>query len=75
MERARRVGYALDVGNFAPGVCSIATTIRDAAGDIHFGVSGIMFNGQHDDEAIEKIGQALASFARAAALRLGLLTA
>jgi DNA-binding IclR family transcriptional regulator len=72
VERARRLGYALDIGNFAQGVCSIATTVRDEAGEIHFGITGIMFNGQHDDEAIRRIGGALVDFSKAAALRLGL---
>lgn len=73
VEQARRDGYALDIGNFAQGVCSIATTIKDEAGEVHFGVTGIMFNGQHDEAAIENIGRALASFSKAAALRLGLI--
>ena len=72
VERARRSGFALDAGNFARGVCSAATTVKDNAGEIHYGVSGIMFSGQHDDAAINEIGRVLIDFSKAAALRLGL---
>lgn len=68
---ARREGYAVDPGNFAPGVCTVATTIKDDQRAIRFGLSGIMFNGQHGQDAIARIGDAIMEVAEAAAGRLG----
>lgn len=70
--RARKSGYALDIGDFAPGICTAAATIKDDAGLVHFGLSGIMFNGQHDDAAIQRIGTLLVELAKTCSLRLGL---
>jgi DNA-binding IclR family transcriptional regulator len=74
VERTRRLGYALDVGNFALSVCTVATTIKDDAGDVRFGISGITFNRPYDEAEIDRIGRALVELSRAAALRLGLVT-
>lgn len=68
---ARRNGYAVDAGYFAPGVCSIATIIRDDEDDVRFGLSGIMFNGQHDEVTIARIGRGLIELADTAASQLG----
>lgn len=68
---ARMNGFAVDTGNFAPGVCTVATTLRDNEGAIRFGLSGIMFNGQYDDSKILRIGNALVELSDTATLRLG----
>ncbi|MET0365201.1 MAG: IclR family transcriptional regulator C-terminal domain-containing protein, partial [Sphingobium sp.] len=72
--QAREHGYARDSGNFAPGVCTVATIIKDLDGQIRFGLSGIMFHGQHAEDAIDRIGQGLVEMSKNATLRLGGLT-
>lgn len=68
---ARQYGYAVDAGNFAHGVCSVGTTIRDHEGIVRFGLSGLMFNGEHGDDTLARIGNALMELADAARIRLG----
>lgn len=67
---ARAKGYAIDRNNFAPGVTTVATAIRDVDGVIGYGVSGIMFSGQHHDETAAEIGAALIEVADWASTRL-----
>ncbi|MBB4641428.1 IclR family transcriptional regulator [Rhizorhapis suberifaciens] len=70
---ARQNGYAVDIGNFAHGVCTVATTISDDEGIVRFGISGIMFNGEYTDDMIARIGNALVELADAAKVHLGWL--
>jgi len=55
----RRLGYAIDTGNFAPGVTTVATVLRDAMGEVNYGLSAIRISGQIDDRERHEIGQAL----------------
>src|SRR3546814_10168167 len=49
VEQAKRLGYGFDQEHFAPGVTTVATTIVDDSGTTRYGLSGIMFSGQHDE--------------------------
>src|SRR5690606_16148481 len=40
VERAKRLGYGFDKGNFAPGVNTVAVVIVDHAGIVRYGLSG-----------------------------------
>jgi DNA-binding IclR family transcriptional regulator len=70
VERAKRLGYGFDKGNFAPGVNTVAVVIVDHAGIVRYGLSGIMFNGQHDSKVTEKIAKELIELARWCSVRL-----
>ena len=70
VKQAKRNGYGFDQGNFAPGVTTVATAIADDAGMVRYGLSGIMFAGQHDAETIEKIARDLAVLAKWSSARL-----
>ena len=70
VERAKRLGYGFDEGNFAPGVSTVAVTIVDESGTIRYGLSGIMFSGQHNAETMEKIAHDLIDLAQWSSVRL-----
>lgn len=70
VEQAKRAGYGLDEGNFAPGVTTIANVISDDIGAVRYGLSGIMFNGQHDDGTRTRIATELMEIADWAGARL-----
>lgn len=61
VEEARRRGYAIDRNNFASGVTVVASALCDARSSIGYGVSAIMFSGQHDADAERAIGEMLTS--------------
>jgi DNA-binding IclR family transcriptional regulator len=68
--QAKRVGYGLDVGYFAPGVSTVAVAIADAVGHIRYGLSGIMFSGQYDNKMMDKLGRQMIELSKWAASRL-----
>jgi DNA-binding IclR family transcriptional regulator len=70
VEQAKRLGYGFDEGNFAPGVSTIAVTIVDEAGTIRYGLSGIMFSGQHNGATMDKIAHDLIDLAHWSSVRL-----
>jgi DNA-binding IclR family transcriptional regulator len=70
VEEAKRLGYGFDEGNFAPGVNTVAVTIVDKAGIVRYGLSGIMFTGQHDPKRTEEIAREMIDLARWTATRL-----
>jgi DNA-binding IclR family transcriptional regulator len=70
VEQAKRAGFGLDQGYFAKGVNTVAVTIVDAAGVVRYGLSGIMFDGQHDQETMEKIAREMIDLGLWAAIRL-----
>lgn len=70
VDAARRQGYALDHGNFAPGVSTVAVAITDTAGTVRYGISGVMFSGLHTDDGIEAIAAELMHIAGWASERL-----
>ena len=70
VEQAKRRGYGFDDGNFAPGVSTAAVAIVDEAGAIRYGLSGIMFNGQHSAATMEQIGEELIGLAHWSSIRL-----
>jgi DNA-binding IclR family transcriptional regulator len=70
VQQAKDLGYGLDEGNFAPGVTTVATAIADVFGAISYGISGIMFTGQHDSDTLGTIAHKLVAVSRAASARL-----
>jgi DNA-binding IclR family transcriptional regulator len=70
VEQARRLGYGLDEGYFAAGVNTVAVVIVDKAGVVRYGLSGIMFSGQHDPKTREEIAREMIQLAQWAATRL-----
>ena len=54
-----RLGYAIDPGNFAPGVTTVATVLNDALGRPSFGLSAIRISSQINDSEVLEIGAAL----------------
>ncbi|MCW1384872.1 IclR family transcriptional regulator [Novosphingobium sp. KCTC 2891] len=65
VEESCKLGYAVDVDNFALGVTTVAVTLRDPHGEIRYGVSAIRFSSQSADEEVRKIGLALMQMAEA----------
>jgi DNA-binding IclR family transcriptional regulator len=57
VEQAKRLGYGVDTGYFASGVSTVAVAIKDSLGEIRYGLSGIMFSGQHSHKTMDKIGR------------------
>ncbi len=70
VEQAKRLGYGLDTGYFAPGVTTVAVAIVDTFDQVRYGLSGIMFNGQYDPKMIDRIGRQMIDLSRWAAGRL-----
>lgn len=60
----RKLGYAIDAGNFAPGVTTVATVLKDAVGATTFGLSAIRISGLIGDAEIHDIGRALIDLKR-----------
>lgn len=56
---ARKRGYAIDDGNFAPGITVLAAPVHDSGGDLAFTVSAFMFRNQYSAEQITALGAAL----------------
>lgn len=54
-----RVGYAIDTGNFAPGVTTVATILKNAMGEASFGLSAIHLSNQINSRKVEEVGKAL----------------
>ena len=59
-----QLGYAIDNGNFAPGVTTAATVLEDALGGKNFGLSAIRIGGLTDDAEMRAIGSALVEVKR-----------
>ena len=70
VKQAKLNGYGFDQGHFSPGVTTVATAIADDAGVVRYGLSGIMFAGQHDPETIKKIARDLADLSKWSSARL-----
>jgi DNA-binding IclR family transcriptional regulator len=70
VEQAKRFGYGLDAGYFAPGVSTVAVAIVDTVGQVRYGLSGIMFSGQFDYKMTDKIGRQMIELSKWAAGRL-----
>jgi DNA-binding IclR family transcriptional regulator len=69
VEYAKRAGYGIDEGNFAAGVSTAAVAVKDDNGMIRYGISGIMFSGQHTFETLTLIAQRLVAISRTDVLR------
>lgn len=54
-----RMGYAVDAGNFAPGITTVAILLKDAGDEPRFGISAIRISGQVDTHEVHEIGRAL----------------
>jgi DNA-binding IclR family transcriptional regulator len=67
---AARMGYAVDRNTFAPGITTVAKALPDATGVLAYGLSAIMFSGQHSETVMAEIGAALREFSRWASIRL-----
>lgn len=63
-------GYGYDEGNFSPGVNTVAVTICDDTGVVRYGLSAIMFSGQHKHDTIELIAKDVIGVAEWAGVRL-----
>jgi DNA-binding IclR family transcriptional regulator len=70
VEEARERGFGVDYSHFAPGVVSVGAAIQDSSGAVRYGLSGIMFSGQHDEETINRVGAELVAAADWASKRL-----
>lgn len=70
VKEARVLGYAVDHGNFAAGVTSVAVTIADPDSIARYGASAIMFSGQRDAAAIAELGEALVEISGRASAKL-----
>jgi DNA-binding IclR family transcriptional regulator len=70
VERAKRVGYGTDKGYFALGVSTVAVAVSDDTGTIRYGISSIMFSGQHNSATMNEIGRRLVAIAQVASIRL-----
>jgi len=70
VEEARERGFAIDYSHFAPGVVSVGAAIQDSSGAVRYGLSGIMFSGQHDEKTINRVGAELVAVADWASQRL-----
>jgi DNA-binding IclR family transcriptional regulator len=63
VQRAAETGWALDSGDFAIGVTSIATAVKGPDGHVRHGLVATMFNGQLDTARIEALAQDLLTLA------------
>lgn len=70
VKQAKLNGYGYDHGHFSPGVTTVATAIADDSGVVRYGLSGIMFAGQHDAETVKKIARDLADLSKWSSARL-----
>jgi DNA-binding IclR family transcriptional regulator len=70
VEQAKRLGYGLDTGYFAPGVSTVAVAMVDTFGQVRYGLSGIMFSGQYESKMVDKIGRQMIELSKWAAGRL-----
>ena len=59
IEKYVRLGYAIDTGNFAPGVTTVATILKDAMGEPSFGLSAIHLTNQINSRKLQEVGEAL----------------
>jgi DNA-binding IclR family transcriptional regulator len=62
--RAGETGWALDEGNFATGVTSIACAVNGPDGSVRHGLVATMFHGQLDGPQIEALAQDLLKLAQ-----------
>lgn len=63
-------GYAVDRGNFASGVTSVAVAVGEQGGPIAYGISGILFASAETEDLIDQIGTDLIEVADWVAARL-----
>lgn len=54
--QVRKVGWALDDGDYMRGVVTIAAAVTDADGAVRFCLANTLFRGQHDDATVQQIG-------------------
>lgn len=67
---ALRRGWALDDGDFLPGICTIAAPVLDDAGRARYCIANTFFSGEHPAKVIARIGAMTAVTAREAASML-----
>jgi IclR family transcriptional regulator, acetate operon repressor len=53
VEAARRLGFAIDSGQWRRGVTTVAAPINDEEGVLRFGITGSMFAEQHDHTVMQ----------------------
>ena len=66
VEAARRLGYAVDNGQYVRGVTTASAAILDSAGRPHMAISAVGFSAQFDADALRVLGEDLRD--RAAAI-------
>lgn len=59
LDEVRRRGWTIDQSQFKAGVTTIAAPVFDADRNIIYCITGTMFTGQHDAEALARIGEAV----------------
>jgi DNA-binding IclR family transcriptional regulator len=70
VEKARRDGYAYDLGNFAPALTTVAAIIDDGTGRPHYGLSAVSLKRRGREIDVAQVGSAICETARWAARRL-----
>jgi DNA-binding IclR family transcriptional regulator len=61
---ALRRGWAVDDGDFLPGICTIAAPVLDGAGRVRYCIANTFFSGEHTAKVIARIGAMTAVTAR-----------
>lgn len=64
VHECRNTGFAVDTGNFAPGVNTVAIVLPDSMGAVNFGLSAIRITGRIDAADVQKMGEDLVELKR-----------
>jgi len=64
-KQAKRRGYAIDDGNYARGVLTVAAPVLNSDDDLSLIVAATMFSGQHGPSTLHEIGAALSNLGNA----------
>ena len=59
IEDVRRVGYAIDSGNYVKGVCTVSAPVLDASGQALMAISAVGFSAQLNQTALKSLGEDL----------------
>lgn len=67
---AAELGYAVDPGNFSPGISTVGAVVRDGTGEPRYGISAVILNRPSVPVAIDRIGEIVRDAAHWAERRL-----
>lgn len=59
VEEASERGWALDDGHFSTGTLAVAAPVTDGTGAARYSLVAVVFRGQHDEEGVRAMGEAL----------------